>query len=88
MNNLKYKEALNIDKRTFLQSYWSFVKTNQTVYYTFFLENDYNSKTIKICLLIFSLCLKYVVGAIFFHEGAMHKIEEDRGDYNFVYHLI
>ena len=87
MNNFKYKEALDNDKRTFLQTYISLIKTKQKIYYTFLLENDYNSKIIKICLFIFSLSLDYAVGAMFFHDGTMHKIEEDRGDYNFVYQL-
>ena len=87
INNLKYINALEKDKRTFLQSYISLIKTKQLIYYTFFLGNDYNSKIIKICLFIFSLCLEYIVGAFFFHDGTMHQIYVDRGDYNFIYQL-
>ena len=87
MNNLKYKEALVKDKRTFLQTYKSLMKTKQKIYFTFLLEDDYNSKIIKICLFIFSLSLDYAVGAMFFHDGTMHKIDEDKGDYNFTYQL-
>ena len=87
MNNLEYEEALDKDKRKFCESYISLIKTKHQIYYTFFLENDYNLKTIKICLFIFSFCLNYAVEAIFFHDETMHQIEEDRGDYNFVYQL-
>ena len=87
LNNLEYINALEKDKRTFLQSYISLIKTKQLIYYTFFLGNDYNSKIIKISLFIFSLCLEYIVSSFFFHDGTMHQIYVDRGDYNFIYQL-
>ena len=87
MNNLDYKTALDIDKRTFFQSYVSLIKTKQPIYYTFFLDDDYNSRLIKICLFLFSFPLEYAINGLFFNDSTMHKIYEDRGKYNFVYQL-
>ena len=87
MNDLNYDTALGKDKRTFCQSYISLMKLKQPIYYTFFLENDYNSKILKICLFLFSFPLDYAINAFFFNDSTMHKIYEDRGDYNCIYQL-
>ena len=87
MNNLKYEQALKLDQRSFGKMYLSFIKTKQPIYSTFFLSNDYNSKIIKICLFLFSFSLEYSINALFFHDKTMHKIYEDRGDYNLIYHI-
>ena len=87
MNDLNYKKALEMDNRTFCQSYISLIKTKQPIYYSFCLENDYNSRIIKINLFLFSFPLDYAINALFFNDSTMHKIYEDRGDYNFIYQL-
>ena len=87
MNNLDYNEALMQDNRSYIQIYISFIKTKQPINFTFFLENDYNSRIIKICLFFFSFTLEYSINALFFNDSTMHKIYKDRGDYNFIYLL-
>ena len=87
MNELDYENALKKDKRSFSEMYISFIKTKQPIYYTFFLENDYNSYLIKICLFLFSFILEYSINALFFNDSTMHKIYKDRGEYNFIYQL-
>ena len=87
MNNLEYEKAIDLDKRTFCLMYVSFIKKKQPIYFTFFLCNDYNSRIIKICLFLFSFCLEYATNALFFNDSTMHKIYEDKGDYNFIYQL-
>jgi len=87
LNSLKYKEALNIYKRTYCQYYLSLLKTKHLLIFTFFYHNDYNSKTIKICLFFFSFSLYYTVNALFFSESKMHKIYENEGEYIFIYRI-
>ena len=87
MNNLDYNNALIQDNRSFWQMYVSFIKTKHPIYFTFLLKNDYNSFIIKICLFIISFTLEYSINALFFNDSTMHKIYEDRGDYNFIYQL-
>ena len=87
INNLDYKEALEYDKRTFLEYYLSLIRTNHLTVYSFYTKNDYNSKYIKISLFIFSFSALYTVNALFFNDSTMHKIYEDKGAYNFGYQL-
>jgi hypothetical protein len=87
INNLDYNNALEQDNRSFSQMYVSFVKTKQPINFTFFLEDDYNSRIIKICLFFFSFTLEYSINALFFNDSTMHKIYEDKGKYNFFYQL-
>ena len=54
LNELEYKKALNIDKRTYFQFYFSLLKTKHIIIFTFYTKNDYNSKIIKIILFLFS----------------------------------
>ena len=61
MNSLSYEEALKIDNRTFFQYYLSLLKRKIIILFTFFVSNDYNSRSIKICLLLFSFALGYAV---------------------------
>ena len=87
LNSLDYKEALEIDKRTYFQYYISLIKKKQLIIFAFYPTNDYNSMIIKICLLLFSFVLYYTVNALFFNDSTMHKIYEDQGAFNFLYHI-
>ena len=87
INNLKYPEALEIDKRTCFQIYKSIIRTKHIFFFTFFNENDYNSTEIKICLFLFWLSLNYTITALFFNDSTLHKIYEDRGKYSLIYQL-
>ena len=87
INSLSYDEALKIDKRTYIQYYISLIKRKQIIIFTFFTNNDYNLRSIKICLFLFSFALDYTVNALFFNDSTMHKIYKDEGEYNFLYRL-
>ena len=85
LNSFSYKEALEKDRRTFLQYYISLVKIKHLLIFSFYPINDYNSQIIKICLFFFSFSLNYIVNALFFNDETMHKIYEDEGIFNFIY---
>jgi len=87
MNNLSYKKALKLDKRTFFQYYLSLLKTNHLLIFTFFTNTDYNSKIIKIILFLFSFALYITINALFFNDKTLHKIYEDQGNFNFIYQI-
>ena len=84
INSLVYKEALKYDKRTYIEYYFSLLKRKQIFLFTFYINNDYNSKTIKICLLLFSFSLYYIVNTLFFNDVTMHKIYVNKGKYNLI----
>ena len=87
INTLKYKEALKVDKRTYPQYYFSLLRMRYLLVFTFFAKNDYNSKTIKICLFLFIFSLYFTVNSLFFSDSTMHKIYIDKGSYNFIYQI-
>ena len=87
LNELEYKDALKIDKRTFLQLYISLLKTNHILLFTFFHLNDYNSYMIKIYIFFLTFSMNYVVSAMFYSDSTMHKIYVDDGLFNFTYQL-
>ena len=87
MNSLIYADALKYDHRTYFQYYLSLIRTKQKLIFTFFLNSDYNSKTIKICLFTFSFSLYYTINAFFITENDIHKIYKDSGEYDFIYNI-
>ena len=87
LNNLPYSKALKLDKRGCFQYYFSLLKTKHIFFFSFLLNNDYNSKVIKIFLFFFNFTIYYFVNALFFNDKTMHKIYEDGGSFNFVYQI-
>ncbi len=87
INNLPYNEALEIDRRTYVLCYLSLLKTKHLLIFSFYTNNDYNSKSIKISLFFFSFALHYTVNALFFSDSTMHQIYEDKGYFNFIYQI-
>ena len=87
LNDLKYEKAIKKDKRTYWQYYFSLVKTNHLLIFSFWLYNDYNSRIIKIDLFFINFTIYYMINALFFNDNTMHKIYEDGGKFNFIYNL-
>ena len=87
LNNLKYEIALQYDKRNYSQYYISLLKTKHSFISIFFNSTDYNSKIIKLDLFLVNFVLYFTINALFFNDNTMHKIYEDKGDYNFIYQI-
>ena len=87
LNNLEYEEAIKIDNRSYCQYYVSLIRTKHLLIFSFFNNNDYNSKIIKIYLFFFNFAINYTISAMFYSETMMHQIYIDSGAFNFVYQL-
>jgi len=87
LNNLLYNDAKFIDKRTYFQYYFSLLRTKHLMIFTFYTNTDYNSRTIKIALFLFSFSQFYIINALFFNDPTFHKIYEEKGSCNFIYQL-
>ena len=87
MNLLEYEEALKIDKRNYFQYYLSLLKYNHPIMFSIGIYNDYNLRIIKIFLFFFSFSSDFTINALFFNDDTMHKIYQDKGDYNFLYQI-
>ena len=86
LNDLNYKKAIEYDKRTYFQFYFSLLKTNHN-FVQIFNNRDYNARSIKILLFFFDFASNYAVNALFFNDDTMHQIYNDGGDFNFIYQL-
>ena len=84
LNNLEYDLAIQIDKRPFLDIYWSLLKREHLIFFTFFVRNDYNLVYVKFSRLIFLICTDMTLNVFFFADETMHKMFIDYGKYNFV----
>ena len=87
LNTLNYKQAIQIDKRTYFQYYCSLIKRKHLILFTFIPSNDYNLTQIKICLLILSFSLYFTINGFFFTDETMNKIYVDNGYYDILYQL-
>ena len=87
INSLEYIQALKLDKRNYIQYYFSLLRVKHILILTFYTYNDYNSRVVKIVLFLFSFSLYFIVNALFFSDSTMHKIYEDQGAYNFIYQI-
>ena len=83
LNDLEYEEAIKLDKRNFIDIYWSIIKREHIIFFTFFRGNDHNLIPIKLSRLIFSICTDMAFNVFFFEDETMHKMFLDYGKYNF-----
>ena len=82
LNNLEYVEACKYDKRTFLKTYWSVLKREHIILFTFVSRNDHNLFYVKIERFIILLCTQLFMNGLFFTDDSMHKTTKSK-DYNF-----
>ena len=87
LNSFSYNEAKKYDNRKLLSFYTSLIRTKQPIFFSFCPINDYNSRIIKIDIFFISISLYYFINSLFFNQSTIHKIYEDKGIYNFVYHI-
>ena len=87
LNSLKYKDALELDKRTYFQYYVSLLLKKQLILFSFLPANDYNIISLKITLFIVSFSLYFTINGFFFSDKTMHKIYKDNGAFNIIYQI-
>ena len=84
LNDLDYLEAIELDKRPFSQMYWSILKREHSILFTFFSWNDYNISYIKFARFFFFICTDMAMNVFFFSDDSMHKVYLNYGKYNFI----
>ena len=87
LNDLEYKDAIKVDKRTYAQYYISLLKAKNLFIFSFITKNDYNSKIIKIYLFFYTFLIEYVISAMFYTDSTMHEIYVDEGSFDIIYQL-
>ena len=87
LNSLGYEYALNIDTRSYCQVYYSLLRQNHLIIFTFCVKNDYNIFLLKFALFLITVSLFLFMNALFFEDDSLHKLYEDQGKYNFLYQI-
>ena len=74
LNNLSYFDAILLDKRSFIQVYFSLIKTKQLLFFVLSCKNDFNPKTMKLCFMFFIFAIFLTVNTIFVTESTLHDL--------------
>ena len=85
LNSLDYQLAIQYDKRTYFQYYWSLLTKKHLILFAFLPSNDYNLKSIKISLFFLSFSLYFTINGFFFSDETMHKVYVDKGSFDLLY---
>ena len=73
LNNMTYYDACEKDKRTCIKTYWSVLKREHYVLFTFVSRNDYNLFYIKIERFFILICTEVTMNGLFFVHETMYK---------------
>ena len=87
LNTMNYRMALEHDKRTYWQYYWSLLKKKHMIILTFVSNDDYNVFLLKFCLFVLSLALFFAINTLFYNDDSMHSIFSEQGRYNLIYQI-
>ena len=87
LNTLPYNLAVDQDKRTYFQYYWSLLKKKQLILFTILPANDYNLNSLKFALFLTSFSLYFTINAFFFSDETMHKIHIYNGAFSLLYQI-
>ena len=87
LNNLEYEDALKLDKRNFFRIYWSILKREHIIIFTFFFHNDFNLYYVKFAKFIFLLATDMAMNVFFFSDETMNKLYLSYGKYDFVQNI-
>ena len=82
LNNLKYKEAIKLDNRSFLQIYCSMIKKKHIILNIFCTSNDFNLSYFKISKVIFLFATNFAMNILFFFDETIHIIYINSGIFN------
>ena len=87
MNNSDYNYAKEKDKRSFLEMYWSNLKTKQLFIFTFYTSIDRNLRSVKIGLFILFISFYLAFTALFFNDSIMRQIYKYKGNTDAAVHV-
>ena len=87
INFASYNDFKNKDNRTFLQTYWSFLKFKQTIIFTFFTNSKGILRSTKIALFILFFAFYMAFTALFFNDNIMRKLYIYKGSTDAAVHV-
>ena len=88
LNHLEYEEAIEKDKRGFCKIYWSILKRDELILFTFISWNDYNLFNIKIERFIFIILNIMAMNGFLFADKSIHNLYLNGVNYDFVQQIL
>ena len=73
LNNMDYGDACKNDKRTCIKTYWSMIKREHYVIFTFISRHDHNFFYVKIERFFILICTEITMNGMFFVHETMYK---------------
>jgi hypothetical protein len=84
LNDLEYKYAIEIDKRSFFKIYMSIlIKQNVLIFCVLYCTEDYNLSIIKFTFLMFQFIIYITVSALFFTDNTLNHIYKNKNKFDF-----
>lgn len=88
LNNLELDKASQIDKRSFCRIFYSIIKRNQIILFTFFSWKDYNLWYFKFARFFFLISTEIAMNALFFFDNSIHELFLSKGKFDFVKFIL
>ena len=83
LNGLEYQNALEIDKRSYCEIYFSFLKKQNIIIFCLsYCTNDYNLNIMKFSLLMLQIIFFMTVSAFFFTDNTLNNIYENKNKFD------
>ena len=82
IQNLSYKNALEIEDRNKSNYYFSLLKEKNKVISIFLNDKDYNIQSVKLLNFIFDFNLSLTINALFYNDETIYQINQEQGDYS------
>ena len=83
IQDMDYKEAIIMDKRSIFRMYWSFLVDSQVILGTFYTENHLNLFVIKLSFLIFTFQLSFFLNSLFYTDDYISDAYHNDGILDF-----
>ena len=85
LNNLPFQDALKYDSRKiFFEHYFSILKYDQLIIFTFFNNTDYNHRIFKLSLFFWCILMYISFNALFYSDSTMNNVYENNGSLQFI----
>ena len=83
LNHLEYDLALKEDNRSFWKMYWSILKRDQLIIFSFISRNDFNLFYVKIAKFLVTILTLMAMNAFLYADLSFHKLYLSGVKYNF-----
>ena len=83
LNHLDYDNAIVLDKRDFCKLYWSIIKRDELLLFTFVTWDDYNLFYVKIEKFLFVILTLMAMNGFLFSDKSIHKLFLNGVKYDF-----